>query len=300
VFLPRFEARAALDLLERERVTITNLVPTMLNLMVKHPDARDVPLADGSRRTRDWSSLRMLLSGGAPIAPEVVRAVLDTFGCDYVQTYGMTETSPYLTLSLLKEHLKSLAPEEQLAYKCKTGRAFATIELRVVDESGSDVAADEASVGEIWVRGATVTPGYWNRPEETRAAFHEGWLKTGDLAVIDAEGYVTIVDRKKDMIITGGEKVYSIEVEHALHSHPAVLECAVFGVPSEAWGEEVRAAIVLRAGMCVHDIELIEWCRARLGGFKVPKTIVRLESLPRTSSGKITKRALRSDALRSS
>jgi acyl-CoA synthetase (AMP-forming)/AMP-acid ligase II len=320
VFLRRFDAGAALDLIEREHVTITNLVPTMLNTMVNDASARfagggagsaeparssgaaaaRTAILPGARsdrgtspRRRDWSSLRLLLSGGAPIAPEIVRRVMSTFGCEYAQTYGMTETSPYLTLGLLKDHLKSLPLEEQFLYRCKTGRAFATIELRVVDESENDVPADGRTVGEIWVRGPTVTPGYWNRPEETRSAFHDGWLKTGDLAVIDAEGYVDIVDRKKDMIITGGEKVYSIEVENALYSHPAVLECAVFGVPDEVCGESVRAAVVLRKGSVVTEGELREHCRERMAGYKAPGSFVFLEQLPRTGSGKLRKRALR-------
>jgi acyl-CoA synthetase (AMP-forming)/AMP-acid ligase II len=283
VMLPRFEAEPALDLIERERVTLTNLIPTMLNLMVRHPRARD----------REFKSLRMILSGGAPIAPEVVRAIIDTFGCEYVQTYGMTETSPYLTLSLIKHHLRALPREEQLAFACKTGRAFATVELRVVGADGCDVPDDERTVGEIRVRGETVTPGYWNRPEETRAAFEDGWLKTGDLAVIDREGYVTIVDRAKDMILSGGENVYSTEVEHALYAHPAVLEAAVFGVPDDTWGERVHAAVVLRASATASTEELIAFCRARLSAFKCPRAIDFLAELPRTGSGKIQKRALR-------
>ncbi len=283
VMLARFEAKKALDLLERERVTITNLVPTMLNLMVKYPAAGE----------RDWSALRAILSGGAPIAPDVVRAIVDTFRCDYVQTYGMTETSPFLTMSLLKEHLRALQADEQLAYKCKTGRAFATVKLRVVGGDGADVPGDECTVGEIRVRGETVMPGYWNKPAETKAAFEDGWLKTGDLAVIDREGYVTIVDRAKDMILTGGENVYSNEVEHALYAHPCVLEAAVFGVPDEVFGESVRAAVVLRTGKSASAEELIAFCRSRLAGFKCPRAIDFLSELPRTGSGKIQKRALR-------
>jgi fatty-acyl-CoA synthase len=200
VMFPRFDPRETLAGFERERVTLTNLVPTMLNLMVKHPD----------RGTFDYSSLRMILSGGAPIAPSVVAAIVETFGCEYVQTYGMTETSPYLTLSLLKAHLRQLPAEQQMTWRAKTGRPFIAVELRVVDEAGHAVPADERSVGEIQVRGPTVTPGYWNRPEATAEAFVDGWLRTGDLAVVDGEGYVNIVDRRKDIIITGGEKVYSI------------------------------------------------------------------------------------------
>lgn len=286
VFLPRFEPHAALELIERERVTLTNLIPTMLNLMVEDPSARG----------RDYTSLRVILSGGAPIAPRVVRRILDVFGCDYVQTYGMTETSPYLTLSTLKASLRELPAEEQLAFKCKTGRPFAAVELRVVDETGCDVAADERSVGEIWVRGETVTRGYWQQPEETRAAFAGSWLRTGDLAVIDSEGYVTIVDRRKDMILTGGENVYSTEVESALYEHASVLEAAAYGVPDERWGERVCAAIVLRPGARAEAAELVEFCRARLAGYKLPREIVFVAELPRTGSGKIAKRVLRERA----
>ena len=283
VFLPAFQARDALDLLVSERVTITNLVPTMLNLMVKEPDAAD----------RDYA-LRVMLSGGAPIAPDVVRRILTTFGCDYVQTYGMTETSPYLTLSLLNDELRRLPPEQQLRWKCKTGRPFQGVDLKVVDAAGLPVAKDGVAVGEICVRGATVTPGYWCNQEATNQAFDEdGYLQTGDLATIDAHGYVDIVDRKKDVIVTGGETVYSVEVEHALYEHPAVLECAVYGTPDERWGERVVAAVVLRPNRSADAAELIEWCRERIAGYKSPKAITFLDALPRTGSGKIQKRALR-------
>ncbi len=285
VVLPQFDAEAALELVASERITISNWIPTMLVRMVRHPRAREI----------DTSSLRMVLSGGAPIAPTVVRDVVDAFGCEYVQTYGMTETSPYLTLSLPKGHMRTLPAEEVLAIRCKTGRPFATIELRVVDDAGRDVPRDDRSVGEIWVRGDTVTPGYWNRPDETRAAFSDGWLKTGDLAAIDAEGYVTIVDRKKDMILSGGENVYSIEVETALLAHPGVLEAAVFGVPDAEWGESVRAAIVMRAGQSADASALQAFCRGRLAAYKVPRGIEFLSELPRTGSGKIAKRVLRHD-----
>jgi acyl-CoA synthetase (AMP-forming)/AMP-acid ligase II len=283
VFLPRFEALPALELFVEERITITNLVPTMLNLMLRHESAPG----------RDYSSLRAILSGGAPIAPTLVRAIQETFRCTYIQTYGMTETSPYLTLSCLKAPLRELAPEEQFHYSARTGRPFATVELRVVGEDGREVPADDRSVGEIRVRGETVTPGYWNRPEETRAAFVEGWLCTGDLATIDSEGYVQIVDRKKDMILSGGENVYSTEVENALYAHPAVLEAAVFARPDEVLGERVCAAVVLRPGLQASAEELIRHCRSQLAGYKTPKAIEFLDALPRTGTGKIAKRFLR-------
>ena len=283
VFLPHFTPRDALDLLANERVTITNLVPTMLNTMVKEPDA-------GARTY----SLRTMLSGGAPIAPDVVRRILATFRCDYVQTYGMTETSPYLTLSLLSPELQRLPPEQQLAWKCKTGRPFHGVWLKVVDDAGEPIAADGKAIGEIRVRGATVTPGYWQNPEATAAAFdRDGFLCTGDLATIDAHGYVDIVDRKKDVIKTGGEAVYSIEVEHVLYAHAAVLECAVFGLPDAHWGERVVAAVVLRPGHAATTAELIAFCKDRIAHYKAPKEVRFLDALPRTGSGKITKKVLR-------
>jgi len=283
VILPVFEAERVLQTIEKERITITNLIPTMLNLMVNHPRVRDF----------DYSSLRFMLSGGAPIAPETVRRIIDALHCEYVQTYGMTETSPYLTLSLLKEHLKTLSPEDQLRYKAKTGREFITVSLRVVDEEGRDVAADEKQVGEIIVKGDSVTPGYWNLPEETRKAIRAGWLYTGDLAVIDAEGYVNIVDRKKDMIITGGENVYSTEVENVLYQHEDILEAAVVGVPDPKWGEAVKAFVVLKEGRSVTSEEIVAFCKERLAGYKSPKSVEFLASLPKTGSGKIYKKGLR-------
>jgi acyl-CoA synthetase (AMP-forming)/AMP-acid ligase II len=283
VFLPRFDEAEFLDQVERERVTITNLIPTMLQRVVRHPGVD----------ARDFSSFRLILSGGAPIAPEVVRRVMAVFRCEYVQTYGLTETSPYLTLSLLERHLRELPPEDRFRYRAKTGRPMLSVELEVFGDDRSPVARDGRTVGEIRARGDTVTPGYWNRPDETARAFDGDWFCTGDLATIDEEGYVEIVDRKKDMINSGGEKVYCNEVEHALYAHPAVLEAAVFGVPDDEWGESVRAAIVLRRGERADETELARFCRQRLAGFKVPRVFLFVDELPKTGTGKISKRALR-------
>ncbi|MFH2075762.1 MAG: long-chain-fatty-acid--CoA ligase, partial [Pseudomonadota bacterium] len=283
VLVREFNARTVLKLFEKEKATITNLIPTMLNLMVNHPEAGKY----------DYSSLRVLLSGGAPIAPEVVRRIVETFKCDYIQTYGMTETSPYLTLSLLKEHLKSLSPMEQLRFKAKTGREFIAVELKVVNDRGEEINRDEKEVGEIIVKGDTVTKGYWKLPEETAKSIRDGWLYTGDMAVMDEEGYVTIVDRRKDMIITGGENVYSTEVEHTLYQHPAVLECAVVGVPDEKWGEAVKGIVVLKPARESTEEELIRFCKERITRYKAPKSIDFISALPKTGSGKIEKKKLR-------
>ncbi|MFQ6014201.1 MAG: long-chain-fatty-acid--CoA ligase [Anaerolineae bacterium] len=285
VLVNEFEPKVVLETIEKEGVTLTNLIPTMLNLLVNYAEVHRY----------DCSSLRVLLSGGAPIAPEVVRKVIETFKCDYIQTYGMTETSPYLTMSILKDHLHQLPAEEQLKFKATTGREFINVELKVVDEKGKAVKPDNREVGEIVVKGDTVTKGYWRLPEETEKTIRDGWLYTGDLAVIDEEGYVTIVDRKKDMIITGGENVYSTEVENVLYAHPAILEAAVIGVPDDLWGEAVKAVVVLKEGAEVTSEEIISFCKDRLTSFKAPRSVDFVQSLPRTGSGKIFKKGLRDE-----
>jgi acyl-CoA synthetase (AMP-forming)/AMP-acid ligase II len=255
----------------------------MLNDLVNSPDAASY----------GYRSLRLIMSGGAPIAPKLVRRVVETFGCEYVQTYGLTETSPYLTFSFLKEHMRALPPDEQFVYRAKTGRAALGVQLRIVDESGKDVPPDGRAVGEILARGDRITPGYWKLPEATAEAFTDGWFRTGDLATIDGEQYVNIVDRKKDTILTGGELVYTTEVENALYEHPAVLETAVIGAADERWGEIVKAVVVLKAGAKASAAELIEHCQARLARFKCPRAVEFIDALPRTGTGKIYKKALR-------
>ncbi|MCP4654446.1 MAG: long-chain-fatty-acid--CoA ligase [bacterium] len=283
VMVGRFEPERVLRTMVDERVTVTNLIPTMLNDLVHHPQARAL----------DFPALRLLMSGGAAIAPSLVRRVVETFGAEYVQTYGLTETSPYLTFSLLKRHQRQLPAEEQMRFRSLTGRAVLGVRLRVVDEAGEDVPADGRAVGEIVARGDRITPGYWRLPEATAEAFRDGWFHTGDLATIDPEGFVNIVDRKKDVIITGGELVYSTEVENALYEHPAVLEAAVVGVPDDRLGETVRAVVVVRAGRTATPEELITHCRARIAAYKCPRSVELVDKLPRTGSGKISKRTLR-------
>ncbi len=287
-FLPRFDAETAFTAITRDRVTITNLVPTMLNRMVHVENAEAC----------DTSSMRRVLSGGAPIAPETVRRIVAVFGCEYVQTYGMTETAPYLTFSLLDADQRALPAEQRLRIASRTGRPVLGIDLRVVDEHGSPVAADDTTVGEIQVRGPSVTPGYWNDEVTTSAAFTaDGYLKTGDLATLDASGSVRIVDRSKDVILSGGETVYSTEVEHRLQEHPAVLEVAVFATPDDDLGEQVTAAVVFRDGAAATGDELRNFCRETLAGFKCPRAFRFLEALPRLGSGKISKKALRGEAV---
>jgi len=283
VVVTDFDASDVLRTIRAERVTITNMIPSMLNTLINTPEAG----------TCDFSNLRTMMSGGAPIAPDLVRGVMETFKCDYIQTYGMTETSPYLSVSILKQELAHLSPEEQFRYKAKTGRPFIGVLLKVVREDGTEVEPNDREVGEIIVKGDIVTRGYWNRPEETRKALRSGWLYTGDLAVLDREGYINIVDRKKDMIITGGENVYSIEVENALYALPYILEAAVVGVPDPKWGEAVKAVVVLRPGHQVTEAKIIQDCKARIAGYKAPKSVDFVSELPKTGSGKISKKALK-------
>lgn len=283
VMLPEFEAAKVMAIVDKEQVTLSNLIPTMLNMMVNHPDVNNY----------NYSSLRLVLSGGAPIAPETVRQIMEIFGCSYIQTYGLTETSPYVTISKLKAHLSNLSEEKQRAIISRTGREFLSVSLKIIDETGNEVPNDDQTVGEVWVKGDTVTPGYWNRPEETEKAFQDGWFKTGDLAVIDREGYINIVDRKKDMIVTGGENVFSNEVEYVLYEHPAVLECAIIGVPDEKWGEAVKGVIVKSPGKDITEEELIAFVKERIGHYKAPKSIDFMNELPKTGSGKIMKRAIK-------
>jgi acyl-CoA synthetase (AMP-forming)/AMP-acid ligase II len=285
VLVSDFDPKSVCNTIETQRITITNLIPTMYYRLVNYPDVNKY----------NYSSLRVLLSGGAPISPSLVKSIIKTFKCDYIQTYGMTETSPFLTMSILKDHLKALPYEEQLKYMSTTGRKFKGIELKVVNESGEQVKANNRAVGEIIVKGETISKGYWNMPQETEKAFKNGWFYTGDMAVIDKEGYVTIIDRKDDMIITGGENVYSIEVENILYTHPFVLEAAVIGVPDDEWGEIVKAIIVLKNGKKVTVKDFKDYVKNRIAAYKVPKIIEFSECLPKLGSGKICKKMLKEE-----
>jgi fatty-acyl-CoA synthase len=283
VMVSGFEPARVLDVIERHRVTLSNFIPTMLNIMVNYPGVEDF----------DYSSLRLILSGGAPIAKEVVRKVIENFGCDYIQTYGLTETSPFLTISILRDEMKDLPFEERLRYMVTTGRPFYGVGLKVVREDGTEVTPDEREVGEILAKGQTVTSGYWQMPEETSQRIVDGWLHTKDLAVVNPEGYVTIVDRKDDVIISGGENIYSVEVDDVLYAHPSILEAAVFGLPDSVWGERVTAAVVLKEDEDVQEEEIIDFCKERIAPFKAPKKVIFTDCLPKTGSAKICKYKLR-------
>ena len=283
VMVPGFEEKPVLEAIAKHKVTLSNFIPTMLNLLVNFPGVKDY----------DFSSLRLIMSGGAPIAKEVVKKILEVFGCGYIQTYGLTETSPFLTMSILKEEMLSLPFEERLNVMVTTGRPFDKIRLKVVNKNGEEVLANEGEVGEILAKGETITPGYWELPEDTNERIKDGWLHTHDLAVVNSDGYVTIVDRMDDVIITGGENVYSVEVEDTLYAYPGILEAAVIGLPDPVWGEIVTAVVVVKEGERCDTGDLIRFCKERMASFKVPKKVIFTDILPKTGSAKICKYKLR-------
>jgi long-chain acyl-CoA synthetase len=271
-----FEADAVLDVLEHERVTNAVLVPTMLQRLCGVRGAAD----------RDFSSLRAIAYGASPITTTVLRDALRTFGCSFYGIYGLTESTGGVVQLDPADH----ADERLLR---SVGRPLPWVDLRVVDPlTGDDVAAHET--GEIWLRAPNVMRGYFGRPDETAAALApDGWLRTGDGGYLDESGYLFLTDRVKDMIVSGGENVYPIEVEEVLSRHPAVAEAAVVGVPDERWGETVKAFVVLRPGHASTAEELEAFARERLAGYKLPRRFEFVDDFPRTASGKVLKRELR-------
>ncbi len=275
-----FTPAAVAQAVERFRVTHLLLVPTMIQMFV------DQPGLEG----RDFSSLRQIMYGASPISEAVLdRAMTRLPGVKFVQGYGMTELSPLATLLLPEEHLGASRGKGRHR---SAGRAALGIEVKIVDADDKPVAS--GTVGEIAIRGDVVMMGYWNRPEETAKAVIDGWMHTGDGGYMDEDGFIYVVDRIKDMIITGGENVYSTEVENVVAQHPAVLQCAVIGIPDPQWGEAVHAVVVVKAGTRLDAAELVSFCQERIGGYKCPRSVeVRTDPLPVSGAGKISKRELR-------
>jgi len=275
VVLSAFDPAAVLDLVERERVTATLVVPSMLAAM------NDEQLA----RPRDVSSLELISFGGAPSATDTLRRAHRAFpGARLLHIYGATETAPIATTVLGVEELL----DTRRAQSCGQPAVGVDVEIRTSDGA----RAEPGEVGEVVVRGPNVMGAYWNKPRETAAALVDGWYRTGDLGYMDDEAFVFLVDRAKDMIVSGGENVYSTEVEDVLYRHPAVLEAAVFGIPDERWGEAVHAVVVPRAPVTAE--ELVAHCRAAIGAYKVPRRIeLRAQPLPKSGAGKVLKRELR-------
>jgi long-chain acyl-CoA synthetase len=247
-------------------------------------------LALADLKRYDVSSMRRLVYGASPMPPERLRAAIELFGNVLQQAYGQSESAPFLTCTSLRT-TNAHGDEADIRRLASCGQEIVGVQVRVVD--GNDRPVQPGEVGEIVARGPNVMLGYWKRPEETAQALRGGWLRTGDLATVDAEQNIYIVDRAKDMIISGGENIYSTEVEAVLYQHPAVLEAAVIGVPDERWGETVKAVVVLRPGQQASAEDLVAHCHARIAGFKCPKGVDFLDALPKSGAGKILKTELR-------
>jgi acyl-CoA synthetase (AMP-forming)/AMP-acid ligase II len=281
-FIKAFDPEQCLQAIQQFKITSTTLVPTMINMVVNHPKAARY----------DVSSVRSVLYGASPMPLALLDQAMKFFAnSGFVQAYGMTEMSPVITMLEPSHHRQKWPENGRFNPLTSAGRPAPGVEARVVDDQDRDVPVGEA--GEVIARGGARMLGYWKRDEVNREVLRGGWMHTGDMGCFDDRGFLYIMDRKKDMIKTGGENVYSPEVEALLVSHPAVLEAAVIGVPHEKWGETILSAVVLRPGAAVSEEDLIHWCRARLTHFKCPTAVRFLESLPKGGTGKIQKNLLR-------
>ena len=285
VIIKKFEPAAFFDLVMRERVTFACMPPTMINMALNHT-------MDAAAFDRLPRGVRIGTAGSAPPLA-TIQGAQEKFGWQVIQIYGLTETSPFLTVSKTKPHMDDWPEDQKLRVQAKTGYPMIGVDIRVVNDAGCDLKPDSGEVGEVITRANVIMKGYWRQPEATDAVIVDGWFHTGDMALLDSEGYIEVVDRKKDLIISGGENISSIEVEGFLYKHSAVLEAAVIGVPDERWGETVCALVVLKPGTEANEEELIEFCRAHLAHFKCPRRIQFIEALPRTATGKIQKNVLR-------
>ncbi|TAK36411.1 MAG: AMP-dependent synthetase [Chloroflexota bacterium] len=282
IVLPEFSGEAFLEAVQKERPYLSILVPTMLNMVVNHPDVEKY----------DLSSLKAMTTGGSPIPRTLLQRAIAVLGDIFQTTYGMCESYSCGTILRYGE-LDPAGPPEKLKRLTSAGHAMVNVEVKVVDEQGQEVVKGSGQAGEIILRGDQMSQAYWEMPEETAASHKDGWFYTGDLATIDEDGYLYIVDRKKDMIISGGINVHSVEVEAAIGLHPSVMQVAVIGVPDPQWGEGIKAFVVLKPGMSATEEDIVRHCREQLASYKKPRSVEFRESLPLSGTGKILKRELR-------
>jgi fatty-acyl-CoA synthase len=282
VMMQRFETKEVFRLIEKEGVHSCSLVPIMATALVNCPE----------RTNYNLSTLRRVVIGGAASSPTLVREVEEKLGCECFSGYGLTETSPSLSISPMKAGL-GWEGEQRYAGQAMTGYAFPGAEIRVVDANDNDVPRDGKAIGEIIARSDGVMEGYWRQPEASAEALRGGWFHTGDMATLNEDGYLLVVDRKKDIIVSGGENISSLELEKAILAHPAVLEACVLPVPDEKWGEVPKALVVLKPNAAATESELIEFCRSRLAHYKCPRSFEFVDTLPKTGTGKILKKDLR-------
>lgn len=280
-FIPFFEPTRMLEAIQEYRVSLGLMIPTMLNMVLNHPE----------RGNYDLSSLRAVSYGASPIPESLLRLALAELPCQFIQGYGMTELSPLCAMLPPEDHVPDGTPAQQKRLR-SAGIPIFTAEVRVLDEHDREVP--RGTVGEICARGPMVMKGYWKQPEATAQALRNGWMHTGDAGYMDEDGYIYLVDRTKDMIVTGGENVYSVEVETALYEHPAVFEAAVIGIPDERWGEAVHAVVHFKPGHTATADELISHCHSYIANYKCPKSVsFSADELPKSPVGKILKRELR-------
>lgn len=282
VIHPGFDAATFLRSVPEYSVTHTILVPTMIAMVLDHEECG----------RHDLSTLLGITCGGSPVPRELLARGRRVFGNVFFPFYGMAETYSCGTV-LRRENQHTEGTPEQVARLASAGKPMVLMEARVVADDGSNVPPDGTTPGEVWMRGDTVSPEYFRMPEESAAARHDGWFRSGDVAVVDAEGFITIVDRLKDIIITGGINVFSREVEEVLHSHPAVAHAAVVGVPHPTWGEAIHAVVVARPGAAVTEDALMAYAAERLSGYKKPRSVELVAALPLGATGKVLKKELR-------
>jgi fatty-acyl-CoA synthase len=282
VMIHRFDPIEVFRLIEKEGAQTCSLVPIMATVLVNCPE----------RTKYNLSSLKRATIGGAASSPTLIREVEEKLGCLCFSGYGLTETSPTLSLAMMKPGLEATG-EERYVREAMTGYPILGVEMRVVDPNDQDVPHDGKSIGELIARGDGIMKGYWNQPESSAEALRGGWFHTGDMATVDKDGCFLIVDRKKDIIVSGGENISSLELEKILLAHPAVLEACVIPVPDQKWGEVARALIVLKPEAQLTEAELLEFSRSHLAHYKCPRAVDFVESLPKTGTGKILKKDLR-------
>jgi acyl-CoA synthetase (AMP-forming)/AMP-acid ligase II len=272
----QFEPADVLAAIGRERPTLLTLTPTMIQMLLNHPAAA----------ATDFSSLRLMLYAGSPISLGLIKRAIEVMPCRFMQFYGATEAGGAFSILRPDEH--DLADETRLQ---SCGRPLPLIEFRILTQDGREAQVGEA--GELFIRSPAITAGYWRNPEATASALANGWYRSGDVACRDAEGLYYIVDRVKDMIVSGGENIYSAEIENVLSTHPGVSAVAVIGVPDERWGEAVKAVIIARSAHSCAPEELADYCRQRLAAYKVPKSFDFVDAFPLVPTGKVSKKDLR-------
>jgi len=285
IISPQFEPESAMELIQQERVTNAFLVPSMISAISNHPEL--------SRY--DLGSLSTITYGGMPTPPEVLQSFLDRWGPILLQVYGATEAG-LITVLRKDEHLTSDV-EGRPKYLASCGRAIIDVSIKIKDNEGNEATPGE--VGEILVKSEGVMQGYWQMPAETAECIKNGWFHSGDLGFLDGDGYLFHVDRKKQMIISGGENIYPTEVENVLHKMPGISEAAVIGVPDETWGETVKAVVVLKEGISLSERDIIDFCKENLASYKKPTSVDFVQELPRNAAGKVLKKVLRDGYLKS-